>query len=108
MEKFDIGIPSWLRHGKKIWQTEQWCVIRKFQAREVITENILLLKYQKTGKKAALNVEHALMRLPNALKKSWTYQMLPSIVSRETSSIENKVSDRKFCCSADLEVYSIL
>ena len=72
------------------------------KARGVITENILLLNYQKQAITAALNGQYnqtnvkinALVLLPNALRKSWIYQMLPFIVSRDISPIGNKDSDR--------------
>ena len=40
------------------------------KARTVVTENILLLKYQKQATIAALNEKDVLMLLPIALKKS--------------------------------------
>ena len=77
------------------------------KTRGVITENILLLKYQKKAITAALYGGDALMLLPIALK-SWIHKLLPFIVSRDTPPIRNKVFDRKFYWSADHEFYSRL
>ena len=46
------------------------------------------------------------MLLPIVLRKSWTYQVLPFIVSRENSPIGNKIPDREFYWSDNLEFYS--
>ena len=70
--------------------------------RGIITGNILLLKYQKQVIAVALKGEDACMLLPIALRKSWIYQVLPFIVTRDTSPIGNKVSDQKFFWSADM------
>ena len=77
----------------KIWIKE---TLSLSKPKGVIIENILLLKYQKQAITSALNVEDALMLLPTALMKSWIYQVLPFNVSRDTSPIGNKVSDREF------------
>ena len=87
------------------------------KARPVITENILLLnlhcgyvkidayllqflsKYRKQVTIAALNGEDFLMLLPNALKKSQIYQVLPFIVSRDNSLNSIHLSSYK-----DLEI----
>ena len=71
----------------KIWIKE---TLSLSKARGVIRENILLLKYQKQAITAALNGQHnqsnikndTVMLLPNALKKSWIYQMLPFILQK--------------------------
>ena len=116
--KFDTRIHFWLRFltstqkkvntvnrtqvcNLKIWVKEKLSLSK---ARGVITENILLLKYQKQAITAALNVQYnqwnirnnILMLLPTALRKLWIYQMLTFIVSRDISPIWNKVLDREF------------
>ena len=116
--KFDTRIHFWLRFltstqkkvntvnrtqvcNLKIWVKEKLSLPK---ARGVITENILLLKYQKQAITAALNVQYnqwniknnILMLLPTALRKLWIYQMLTFIVSRDISPIWNKVLDREF------------
>ena len=116
--KFDTRIHFWLRFltstqkkvnavnrtqvcNLKIWVKEKLSLSK---ARGVITENILLLKYQKQAITAALNVQYSqwniknniLMLLPTALRKLWIYQMLTFIVSRDISPIWNKVLDREF------------
>ena len=63
--------------------------------REVITENVLLLKYQKQAITAALNGKHALVLLLTALRKLWIYHMLPFIIGRDTSLIRNKFANRE-------------
>ena len=58
---------------------------------------MLLLKYQKQAITAALNGQYnqsniknnTLMLLPTALRKSWIYQILPIIVSRDILPIRN-------------------
>ena len=65
------------------------------KTRVVVIENILLFKYQKQATIAALNGEDVLMLLPTVLKKSWIYQVLPFIVTWDTSPIVNKV-DHEF------------
>ena len=117
-KKFDTRIHFWLRFltstqkkvntvnrtqvcNLKIWVKEKLSLSK---ARVVITENILLLKYQKQAITAALNVQYnqwniknnILMLLPTALRKLWIYQMLTFIVSRNISPIWNKVLDREF------------
>ena len=75
--------------------------------RELVTENILLLKYQKQAITVALNRRYnqsdiknnTLMLSSTALRKSWICQMLPFIVSRGISPIGNKVPDQKFFSS---------
>ena len=52
-----------------------------------------------------LNGEDALMMLPNALRKSWIYQVLPFMANQNTSSIGNKIPDRKFYLSADNDFF---
>ena len=116
--KFDTRIHFWLRFltstqkkvntvnrtqvcNLKIWVKKKLSLSK---ARVVITENILLLKYQKQAITAALNVQYnqwniksnILMFLPTALRKLWIYQMLTFIVSRDISPIWNKVLDREF------------
>ena len=86
----------------KIWIKK---ILLLSKVRVVVTENILLFKYQKQASIAALNEKDVLILLPNALKKSWIYQVLPFIVSRDTSPIENKVPDRKFYWNADHESF---
>ena len=67
------------------------------KARGVITENILLsLKYQKQAITAELNEEGALILLPTAMRRSWIYQVLLFIVSRDISPIGSKAPDPKF------------
>ena len=117
-KKFDTRIHFWLRFltstqkkvntvnrtqvcNLKIWVKGKLSLSK---ARGVITENILLLKYQKQAITAALNVQYnqwniknnILMLLPTALRKLWIYQMLTFIVSRDISPIWNKVLDREF------------
>ena len=117
-KKFDTRIHFWLRFltstqkkvntvnrtqvcNLKIWVKKKLSLSK---ARVVITENILLLKYQKQAITAALNVQYnqwniksnILMFLPTALRKLWIYQMLTFIVSRDISPIWNKVLDREF------------
>ena len=48
------------------------------------------------------------MLLPSTLKKCWIYQVLSFILSRDTSSIENKVPDWEFYWSAHHEFYTRL
>ena len=116
--KFDTRIHFWLRFltstqkkvntvnrtqvcNLKIWVKEKLSLSK---ARVVITENILLLIYQKQAITAVLNVQYnqwniknnILMLLPTALRKLWIYQMLTFIVSRDISPIWNKVLDREF------------
>ena len=57
---------------------------------------MLSLKYQKHATTGALNGEDALMLLPTASGISWIYQVLPFVVTRDTSPIGNKISDREF------------
>ena len=45
------------------------------------------------------------MLLPKPLGKLWIYQVLPFIVSQDTSSIGNKIFDRNFFWSADHGLY---
>ena len=45
------------------------------------------------------------MLLPTVMRKSWIYQMLHFVVSRDISLIENKVTDRQFYWSSDHEFY---
>ena len=81
------------------------------KVRGVITENILLLKYQKQAITAAFNAEDALVLLvllPAALRKLWIYQVLHFIVSRDTSPIGNKVPDLEFCWSTNHGFYTRL
>ena len=78
------------------------------KSRGAVTENILILKYQKQAIAAALSGEYAYMLLPTCLTKSWKYQVLPFIVNRGTSPIGNKVPDREFYWSVNLEFYSRL
>ena len=82
------------------------------KARGGITDNILLLlKYQKQAITTALNGQYnqsnvknnTLMLLPTALRKSWLYQLLAVVVSREIF-----IPDREFYCSFNHEFYSIL
>ena len=82
------------------------------KARGGITDNILLLlKYQKQAITTALNGQYnqsnvknnTLMLLPTALRKSWLYQLLAFVVSREIF-----IPDREFYCSFNHEFYSIL
>ena len=93
---------------------EPSCVTWKFEtlillkAREVITENIIYLKYQKQAIAAALNREDVLMLLPTALRKLWIYQVLSLILSWNTSPIRNKIPDQEFFWGADHEFYSRL
>ena len=68
------------------------------KVRGAITVDILLLKYQKQAVTAVLNSQYnqsntknnTHMVLPNALRKSWMYQMLLFIVSRDISQSEIK------------------
>ena len=78
------------------------------KARGVITENVLLLKYQKQAITATLNRADALMFLLTSLGKSRIYQVLLFIISRVTLSSGNKFLDREFYWSADHEFYSRL
>ena len=64
------------------------------KARRVITESILLLKYQKQAITSALNVEDTFLLLPIAFRKSWIYQVRPLIFSGDTSPTKNKVPNR--------------
>ena len=48
------------------------------------------------------------MLLPTALRKSWMYEVLLFIVSRDTLPIGNKFPDREFYWSAEHEFYSRL
>ena len=48
------------------------------------------------------------MLLPNVLRRSCVYQMLPFIIRRDISPIRNKVPDREFYWSVDHEFYSRL
>ena len=73
------------------------------KARGGITDNILLLlKYQKQAITTALNGQYnqsnvknnTLMLLPTVLRKSWLYQLLAFVVSREIF-----IPDREFYCS---------
>ena len=48
-----------------------------------------------------LNGEDVLMLLTTALEILWIFQLLPFIVSRDTSSIRNKVDDQEFNCITD-------
>ena len=72
--------------------------------RELVRENILLLKYQKQAIAVALNRRYnqsdiknnTLMLSSTASRKSWICQMLPFIVSWGISPIGNKVPDQKF------------
>ena len=41
-------------------------------------------------------MEDALMLLPTVLRKSWIYQVLPFIVSQDTSPIQTKDPDGNF------------
>ena len=65
---------------------------------------MLLLKYQKTGKSSS--IEWGRCPYLISLGKSWICQVLPSIVSRATSPIGNKVLDREFHWSAARKFYS--
>ena len=107
----------------KIWIKETLLLSK---TRVVVTENILslnphsgyvkidsfllqfLFKYKKQATIAALNGENVFMLLPTALKKSFIYQVLLFIVSRETSPIGNKVPDWEFYWSTDDEFYTRL
>ena len=94
----------------KIWIKE---TLSLSKVRGAITVDILLLKYQKQAVTAVLNSQYnqsntknnTHMVLPNALRKSWMYQMLLFIVSRVISPIRNKVRDREFHWSVDHEFY---
>ena len=90
---------------KKIKNQE---ILSSSKAIGVITENIMLLKCQKQAITVALNGKDALMLLSAALEKSWIYQLLPFIVSRNTLPIRNKFPDREFYLSVDHEFYSRL
>lgn len=48
-----------------------------------------------------LNGEDVLMLLTTALEILRIFQLLPFIVSRDTSSIRNKVDDQEFNCITD-------
>ena len=76
------------------------------KAREVITENVILLKYQEQAITAAVNGKDALMLLSAGLEKSWIHQVLPFIVSRNTLPIRSKFPDREFYWSADHDFFS--
>ena len=89
----------------KIWIKE---IFSLSKARGVITENILLLKYQKQAITSALNGKDAFMLLPTALRKSCIYQVLAFIVSQVTTPIWNKAPGREFYWSADHEFYTRL
>ena len=54
-----------------------------------MTENLLILKYEKQAIAAALNREDPFMLLRTALRESWIYQVLLFIVSRDTLPIGN-------------------
>ena len=76
--------------------------------RGVIAENIMLLKYEKQAITALLNGKNNLMLLTTALEKSWIYQVLLFVVSRNTFATRNKFPDREIYWSVDLEFYSRL
>ena len=78
------------------------------KARVVVTENVLLFKYQTQATIPALIGEDVLLLLPTALKKSWIYEALPFIVNWDTLPIGNKVSDWEFYWSADHDFYTRL
>ena len=63
--------------------------------RGVITEIILLLKYRKQAVATTLNGKNTIMLLPTVLRKLLIYQVLLLIVSRDASSIVNKIPDRE-------------
>ena len=86
----------------KIWTEEPLALLKM---RGVITENMLSLKSQKHATTGALNGEDVLMLLPTASGISWIYQVLPFVVTRDTSPIGNKISDREFYWSAAREFY---
>ena len=94
------------KYGKQLCDLKNW-----IKARRVITENILLLKYQKQAITSALNVEDTFLLLPIALRKSWIYQVSPLISSTpfiSSSPTKNKVPNREFYWSADHEFYARL
>ena len=78
------------------------------KVRGVIAENIMLLKYEKQAITALLNGKNNLMLLTTALEKSWIYQVLLFVVSRNTLATRNKFPDREIYWSVDLEFYSRL
>ena len=88
--------------NQKIWIKE---TLSLQKAIAVITENVLLLKYQKQAIKTALNWEDTLMLLPSALRKSWIHRVL---VSRNSLPIGIKFPDLEFYWGADHKVYSRL
>ena len=86
------------------------------KARGVITETILLLKYQKQAITVSLNGQYnqaniknnTLILIPTDLRKSWIYRMLSVIVGWDISPIRNKVPDREFYWNVDHEFHSRL
>ena len=68
------------------------------KAKEVITENILLLKYQKADNSNSIRWENVLMLFCTARENRgrFLFVMLFFIFSRDTSPIENKTPDREF------------
>ena len=63
------------------------------KAKVVVTENILLFKYQKQVRIEALNGEDVAMLLPTAFKKLWIYQVLPfkfTLLRKNENSSEKK------------------
>ena len=89
----------------KIWIKE---TLSLSKAREVISENIILLKYQKDAITAALNGKDALMLWLTTLTESWIYQALLFIVSRDTSQTPHLSSWWRFYWCADHEFYARL
>ena len=111
---FYIKVSFRLQHGKRIWQTklcnvEIWIeeILTLPKARRVITEILLLLKYQKQIITAVLMGKMLLCccYLLTAFRRSWIYQELPCIVSLNTSSIGNKIPDWELCWAVDHEFY---
>ena len=103
---------------KNIWQEKlRWklspkiwikAILSLLKVRGVIAENIMLLKYEKQAITALLNEKNNLMLLTTALEKSWIYQVLLFVVSRNTLATRNKFPDWEIYWSVDLEFYSRL
>ena len=69
------------------------------KARVLVTENILLFKYQKQAAKAALN-ERCPYVVTYCLRENREYTK-SFVVSRDTLPIAKKVSDREFYWNAN-------
>ena len=89
----------------KIWIKE---TLSLSKTRGVISENIILLKYQKDAITAALNGKDTLMLWLTTLRESRIYQALLFIVSRDTSQTPHLSSWWRFYWCADHEFYARL